>query len=481
MTENSCCSYSAVFMVLLSAALSAFTMTEVNPRIPDLQDTFTPFGVPLSGIYKRSYAYVSIKDRMPVILTKIIDTFCQKKNEIIYRYGQDAEKDIKDIIGFISQLKNEIVTNKALKSMRLNTKAINDAEEWNTYFENKTHIEGEIPTWFNTTWLYCETYMYRVLAQEIGLTNSIQSYDPFEHIKQAVFINFIDSMDILASYVNDTVNNKGYSEERSKNDFSKLLKLSLWSNRVDLSASAGSVQRQTDNPLNMVESLDENILTNNWELVWNIIKKKTDKSVDNIHIVLDNAGYEFFTDLCLAAFLVTIAPEIKITFHVKLYPWYVSDTTIQDFHWTLDRLNSLDNYPNLKLLGKMFKNLLDRERWCVKEEPYWTGPYDFRQMKEKNRKLYTQFSDAKLVIFKGDLNYRKLLSDINFEYNTSFATALGDFRPTNILSLRTVKSDICVGLPQGMAASLFEKDKNWLITGEYGLIQLAINSEVPLN
>lgn len=55
--------------------------------------------------------------------------------------------------------------------MRLNTKAINnDAEEWNTYLENKTQVEDGIPTWFNTTWLYCETYMYRVLAQEIGLT-----------------------------------------------------------------------------------------------------------------------------------------------------------------------------------------------------------------------------------------------------------------------------------------------------------------------
>lgn len=100
-------------------------------------------------------------------------------------------------------------------------------------------------------------------------------------------------------------------------------------------------------------------------------------------------------------------------------------------------------------------------------------------MKEKDKKLYAQFSDAKLVIFKGDLNYRKLLSDINFEYNTNFATALGDFRPTNILSLRTIKSDICVGLSQGIAESLFEKDKDWLITGEYGLIQVAVNLEIP--
>lgn len=100
-------------------------------------------------------------------------------------------------------------------------------------------------------------------------------------------------------------------------------------------------------------------------------------------------------------------------------------------------------------------------------------------MKEKDKKLYAQFSDAKLVIFKGDLNYRKLLSDINFEYTTNFTTALGDFRPTNILSLRTIKSEVCVGLSQGVAESLFEKDKNWLITGEYGLIQIAISLEVP--
>ncbi|EFN74727.1 UPF0364 protein C6orf211-like protein [Camponotus floridanus] len=455
-------------------------MTEVNSEISDLQDISTPFGIPLSGAYKRSYAYVSIKDRMPIILTKVIDTICQKKNEIIYMYGQDAANDIKNIIGFISRLKNEIVTNKTLKPMRLNTKAIsNDAEEWNTYLENKTQVESGIPTWFNTTWLYCETYMYRILAQEIGLTSSIQSYDPFEYIKQAAFVNCIDSMNILASYVNDIVCNKEYNKENSKNDFSRLLKLSLWGNRYDLSASVGSLQEHTNNVLNMADSLDENILVNNWELVWNIVKEKTNKRVDNIHIVLDNAGCEFFSDLCLAAFLVTIAPATKITFHVKAYPWYVSDTTVQDFHWTLDHLNSLDHYPNMKLMGKKFRNFMDREIWCIKAEPYWTGPYDFRQMKEKDKKLYAQFSDAKLVIFKGDLNYRKLLSDINFEYNTNFATALGDFRPTNILSIRTLKSDICVGLSQGMVESLFEKNKDWLITGEYGLIQIAVSLEVP--
>jgi len=96
-------------------------------------------------------------------------------------------------------------------------------------------------------------------------------------------------------------------------------------------------------------------------------------------------------------------------------------------------------------------------------------------MKEKAPLIYDQFSNAKLIIFKGDLNYRKLMGDINFEYVTNFTTALGNFHPTNVLCLRTVKSDICVGLPPGIAESLFEKDKDWMITGNYGLIQVALN------
>lgn len=74
------------------------------------------------------------------------------------------------MIGFISKLKNEIATNKTLKPMRLaSNKSNNDAEEWNKYLIKRTEIEGETPLWFNTLWLYCECYMYRILAQELVL------------------------------------------------------------------------------------------------------------------------------------------------------------------------------------------------------------------------------------------------------------------------------------------------------------------------
>lgn len=135
--------------------------------------------------------------------------------------------------------------------------------------------------------------------------------------------------------------------------------------RHDLSATAGSPYNNTGNPLAIVDLLNGNVVVNDSEIIWDIVNK-TMKENDDIHIVLDNAGYELFTDLCLAAFLVTIVPTTKITFHVKLYPWFVSDTTVRDFFWTLNYMSNLDHYPNIQSLGKMFKNLTDCKVWSVK-------------------------------------------------------------------------------------------------------------------
>lgn len=155
---------------------------------------------------------------------------------------------------------------------------------------------------------------------------------------------------------------------------------------------------------------------------------------------------------------------------MKRYPWFVSDVTTRDFHWTLEYMKTSSDIE-LQKIANLSYEYLQNNIWTIEEENYWTGPYDFQQMKEKDKVLYAKLSDAKLLIFKGDLNYRKLLGDINWEYTTSFAKALGDFRPTHVISIRTVKCDLCVGLLPGKAESLFEKDENWMFTGEYGVIQ----------
>jgi len=107
---------------------------------------------------------------------------------------------------------------------------------------------------------------------------------------------------LVASFMKDIICWAKYDKERNpKDDFLKLLKLSLWANRHDLSATAGSPCGHTGDPLEKVESFNENIVVNDWKIVWDIVNKNI-KKIDDIHIVLDNAGYELFTDLCLAAF-----------------------------------------------------------------------------------------------------------------------------------------------------------------------------------
>lgn len=85
--------------------------------------------------------------------------------------------------------------------------------------------------------------------------------------------------------------------------------------------------------------------------------------------------------------------------------------------------------------------------------------------------LYEQLKQSSLIIFKGDLNYRKLLGDYNWDFCEKFKKCLRDFQPTNLCALRTVKADLICGLTPGVSEELFKVNPEWMLTGEYALIQ----------
>lgn len=273
--------------------------------------------------------------------------------------------------------------------------------------------------------------------------------------------------------------------------------------RCDLSLSSGIVDSQEHNPLHFIESLDKEILVDNSKEIAKLLSQNVQCENNNsiIDIVLDNAGYELFTDLCLAAFLTEKKYINKIRFYVKRYPWFISDVTKNDFHWVIETMTKADN-ESLKSFGKFCDQCVKKGTWSIEvryyfnikfirifskyesctqlyfyvfqEESFWTEPFDFSEMNNVNPSLYNKLSEAILVIFKGDLNYRKLLGDFNWKYTTDFLQALRGFRPTNLLSLRTLKADLVVGLPAGRAEELKKEDPNWTNTGRFGLIQASI-------
>lgn len=102
---------------------------------------------------------------------------------------------------------------------------------------------------------------------------------------------------------------------------------------------------------------------------------------------------------------------------------------------------------------------------------FWTEPWPYWDMKERAGGLFELLSSSGLVIFKGDLNYRKLTGDVKWPVSTSFETALGPLgRSFPLLSLRTNKADVVVGIDQAVADKLDEKGEKWRINGRYALV-----------
>ncbi|MEM7556555.1 MAG: ARMT1-like domain-containing protein, partial [Cyanobacteria bacterium P01_A01_bin.84] len=67
-------------------------------------------------------------------------------------------------------------------------------------------------------------------------------------------------------------------------------------------------------------------------------------------------------------------------------------------------------------------------------------------------------------------NYRRLVGDCYWKKTSSFADICGYF-PAPFVTLRTLKSEVIVGLEQNQIAQLDSEDSQWLINGKRGLIK----------
>lgn len=175
--------------------------------------------------------------------------------------------------------------------------------------------------------------------------------------------------------------------------------------------------------------------------------------------------------MCIADFLITNKYAKKIRFYVKTIPWFISDVMIKDFKWTLNQLSNHSDNPILKKLGDRWQNYIQTKIWTIEEHDFWTLPVTFPEMTTYDVSLYKKLSEAKLIIFKGDLNYRKLFGDRNWMPDASVDECLQGFHPSKLCSLRTLKADIICGLQKGLAEAVEEKSPDWLASGNYGVIQ----------
>ncbi|XP_076264907.1 damage-control phosphatase ARMT1-like [Rhynchophorus ferrugineus] len=423
-------------------------------------DVKTPRNVYLSAFYKRSFAYYTVHVRLPVIITQLIDTLVRNKEEIKNLKGEESSEDLKKIIGEISKLKYEIQTNKPLSKLKSNDV---DIHFYNEYIDKQASEDGHT-TYFNTIWLLTECYMYRRIKNIFSEFNTMKDFDYFSYSKRDSYNKALPMITQMGRYLLKIENDSNNVEDT----FKALLKLNLWGNKCDLSLSLGKV----DGPSNVFDThlLDEYLLSDDSDNIWLTINKTTNN--DTVDFVFDNAGYELFTDFCIADYIVKQNLAKKVRFYVKTTPWFISDVMEHDVFWTLDELIRNPD-ESLKTLGSRWKEYISTGKWEIVKSNFWTLPFEFKFMRDVDPSLYKKLSEAKIIFFKGDLNYRKLFGEINWDPVTTVDEGLQGFHPSRLCTLRTVKADIVVGLKPGVAEELEKKDPKWMESGDFGLIQFS--------
>jgi len=426
-----------------------------------------PLRAALSARYQNTFAYPTIKDRCPVILCKVIDHLYRERNNIGRQLGEEAQEGLKSVVEELSKLRYEMQTNKPVTPLE-ETESDDDISVWNSYLVQQKERESNSCTWYTAPWLWVECYMYRRISQAVFSVPQLRSFDVFRSQKEEGMLSSLSAMRQLGEWWSRRLENLDVNKDQLE-DWQTLLEVCLWGNKCDLSISAGSKMAASGDPVQGLKKLKSNILLDQGKEVWDCLQSRGGKNL-TVDIVMDNSGFELFTDLCLADFLVSSKVADKVRMRIKDQPWFVSDTTPTDLNWSLAKLVE---DVELSRLGRRWTEHFSSGTWSSVADPFWTFPHDFSQMKETDVTLYNTLGQADLVIFKGDLNYRKLVGDLNWETTVSFATALQVFRPAPILSLRTAKADVMVGLATGQAEEVTEKDPEWMVNGQWGVIQFA--------
>uniref|UniRef100_A0A8C0XHD0 Sugar phosphate phosphatase n=4 Tax=Castor canadensis TaxID=51338 RepID=A0A8C0XHD0_CASCN len=426
-------------------------------------------------LFSRSFAYLTMKDRAPQILTKAIDTLHRHKNEFFEKHGEKGMEAEKKAISLLSKLRNELQTDKPINP--LVDKCI-DTDIWNQYLEYQQSLLSESdgkPSWFHSPWLFVECYMYRRIHEAIIQCPPIDDFDVFRECKDKNFFESQESISILCTHLQQLTRSiEDLDENQLKSEFFKLLQISLWGNKCDLSLSGGKSSSQKTDVVSSLEDLKPFIVVNELEHLWTLLsryrKTRAKASAVRMDIVLDNSGFELVTDLVLADFLLSSKLAAEIHFHGKTIPWFVSDTTLHDFSWVIEQVKHCGDKLMFQC-GVGWENHVKMGRWAYHDHVFWTLPHAYCSMPQVAPDLYAELQKSCLILFKGDLNYRKLTGDRKWEFTTPFHQALEGFHPAPLCSIRTLKAEVQVGLQPGQAEQLTASEPNWLTTGKYGIFQ----------
>jgi hypothetical protein len=297
-----------------------------------------------------------------------------------------------------------------------------DAADWVTWLEP---YRGR--SWFELPFLVAEGWFYRRLLDAVAFVEPgpWQGVDPFAPLKTRE----------LASLQRPP--------EHASRD--ALLVASVWGNQADLGFQLVAPDARRHEALVVDDSA----------ALWDLL----DRGGLTVDWVCDNAGRELVADLLLVDRLLADGLAAAVTLHLKPRPHFVSDATVRDL---ADCLVALGRAGTDQPVARLRDAAADG-RLRADADDFWCAPLELRDAPPG---LLT----ADLAVLKGDLNYRRLVGDAAWPASTAFADAVQ--LPGPVAVLRTLKSDVVVGLDAAIAAHLDAETPGWRSEGSRALVQV---------
>ncbi|CAG7561868.1 unnamed protein product [Fusarium equiseti] len=420
-----------------------------------------------------SMALKTAQSLWPKVIQDIIDDLSSTGKSI--SPSPRLEK-LKSIQGRLESLQTEIINDVELSP--LDDDGSSDIAAYNQQLNDLGGV-----TWLNCPWLYGECYMYRRIQLIFSMSTSWRDYDIFYSQKHSFLAksqpciehHAIKYIPVLASPDKFL---KSLDDSKAKAVFLDMVNLALWGNAADASliadlsfAEIRALHRQP-----AVDKMEEIMVDNDaleaWEYLRNARKTKPERHID---MVLDNAGFELFTDLVFASYLIESDLATSVTLHTKLFPWFVSDATPKDVDIILEYLQS----NGVAFLGSLIKRYISSGILQIEADPFWTTAFSFHEMKEQAPKLFQRLQDSHLTIWKGDLNYRKLTKDGLWPHTTPFKSALGCLgqgSEIKVLALSMKRSDTCVGIESDRKVESLDMEapgRSWIQDGTHAVVSFS--------
>ncbi|MFF9125136.1 damage-control phosphatase ARMT1 family protein [Streptomyces sp. NPDC014889] len=388
----------------------------------------TPSAPVILGDEPGSFPHSVLAERHPAIVRQVRDAF---------PYGPEQHRALDALL--------ESCAEGVIEDLPA---AESDRDRWRTWGLDR--YAGH--SWFDVPWLWSESYFYRRLLEAVGYfgPGPWQGIDPFRPSKLAELDSPETDGELAAL---DELESRPAAERADA-----LLHGSLWGNRADLGfrLSAGGAEAGPPVPA---------LVADDRAALWSLLPPS---GTGTLCLVADNAGRELVPDLLLVAHLLAEGRVRRAVLHVKPYPYYVSDATTADVVDAVRRLTAARGAAADH--GRRLWSAMADGRLTVRAHPFSCSPLPYADMPADLRE---EFAAATLTVFKGDLNYRRLVGDRLWPPTTPFADTTAFF-PGPVAALRTLKSDVITGLDADTEAALDAAEgERWRVAGTHALIQVS--------